>query len=89
MSDVANSLGVAPIRNRRARRGSSHGYVAGLANASAYMGWCDKQARTFKDWARDEKIPFALIGGRAVYRIADLDAAWERVAKKTMEEALA
>ncbi|WP_236919003.1 hypothetical protein [Ereboglobus luteus] len=57
-------------------------YIHGDGAAARYLGFADVQGRMFRIWAREMRIPFAIVGGRANYRIADLDAAWERAASK-------
>lgn len=63
-------------RRRTAPADPNAAYVRGDGAAGRYLGFRDVQGRTFRDWARKKKIPYALIGGVAVYRKADLDKAW-------------
>ena len=71
-----------PNRGKIIRASVTPAYVHGDGAAARYLGFSDLQGRTFRAWAREMKIPFAPIGGRISYRIADLDAAWERAASK-------
>ncbi len=52
-------------------------YIRGDGCAGAYLGFRDKAGRAFRQWAKERKIPYALINGIPVYRIADLDKAWK------------
>jgi hypothetical protein len=72
-------------RERRERRmpPSAPGYIRGDAAAGLYLGFLDVQGRTFRDWAGEMKIPYAMIRNVAHYKIADLDKAWDRAAKLT------
>ncbi|MFY7853699.1 MAG: hypothetical protein ACOVQ6_18175 [Brevundimonas sp.] len=67
---------VARPRRRAVPADPSAAYIRGDGAAGRYLGFRDKQGRTFRDWAREKKVPYALIGGAAVYRKADLDKAW-------------
>jgi hypothetical protein len=59
------------------------GYIRGDGAAGQYLGFIDPKGRTFREWAKEMKIPYALICDVAHYKIADLDKAWERAAKLT------
>lgn len=58
-------------------------YLRGDGQAAAYLGFLDKQGRTFRQWADKVRLPFTVIGNRnaRIYRAADIDRAWAKQAE--------
>ncbi len=55
-------------------------YLRGDGEAGLYLGLVDPQGRTFRKWADEINLPYAVVGTVRTYRRQDIDRAWLRKA---------